>query len=191
MRIQIWLAAPLIALALSGCGRSDSEQNSADNTTEIVENSDGAEIGLDTPAGPAVETTLSEENMNKIVAYGICSSINKAIVGLANPQNDGSLDGLIMTNAHEASIYMLAILDEIMKFPKGARDSALSVSDQKIRSFIRDNLLASEVSGEDLIALRDDNCDFSTDMGPVAGNLRQNYPSDYSKYYEVNKRMGL
>ena len=178
-----------IACLLAACsdGGSSPSQNI---TTESADSGDN-QISLDTAAVAGGSGESSSNESNRIAGYAVCASIHKAMIALANSKDDGTLGSLIQTNAHQATIYSLAVGDALGGMDGSKRSAAAAAVKQSVDAFMNSNFRGKLLEGAELVRLKNENCDFMNDMSSQANRLMTEYPSDYEEQYEQNKLISL
>jgi hypothetical protein len=168
---------------------SPAESPTQDRAGLVNVNMSNAVLEATEQAAADVGSEIPENEIIRLGRYGICASINKATVMLANEKNNGTLDGLIRLSAHEATIYSLAVSEAFENMSGSSRSSLTEVVSQSVDSFYDEHFLGTKLEGAKLARLKNENCNFIKDMSNQAKRLMDDYPSDYESRYESNKRL--
>lgn len=133
--------------------------------------------------------SFSEDDREKIVLYGTCSSILKAMVYAINKQNlysDPAVKLMRSTFAHQATIYTMLNVDRINQYPKNLQEEGLKISND----FMNENILNSSLTIAQLNEMNKSKCNFQ-DVADLSGLIMKENRSSYDEELEIIQSLGL
>jgi hypothetical protein len=190
--IKLITVLAAMTLGLNACGAPESEvQEVTDDAGDNLNKTTDAALVEDKDSEPKNETpeSFSEDDREKIVLYGTCSSILKAMVFSINKQNlysDPAVKLMRSTFAHQATIYSILNVDRINQYPKNLHEEGLKLSND----FMNENILNNSLTIAQLNEMNKSKCNFQ-DVADLSGFIMKENRSNYEEELEIIKSLGL
>ena len=185
----------MLLVLILGIGANQHPSNPADSQVDQSTATEAGTSEADTSAGDqgddssatSATVAISDDDKRKIIRYGTCSSINKAII--VNIKHSGAdqdlIESIVSAKAHQAAIYTILYAETYNKYSKELQKEMLELGN----AFMNKNIMGKSLNGRDLVEMEKSECpDFPAEE---AHRIMENQSDDYNRTLDDYQKLDI